>query len=61
MTLQDLGNVGEFFASIGVIVTLIYLAVKRFFNTRVYGWNPMPRRIEVPRRERLLLTLPTAS
>ena len=29
----------------------------KFFNTWVYGRNPMPRRIEVPRREILFLTL----
>lgn len=33
MSLQDLGNVGEFVASLGVIVSLIYLAVQMRGNT----------------------------
>jgi hypothetical protein len=28
MTLQDLGNIGEFVAAIGVVVSLIYLAIQ---------------------------------
>jgi hypothetical protein len=28
MTLQDLGNIGEFVAAIGVVVSLVYLAVQ---------------------------------
>ena len=34
MTLQDLGNIGEFAGAIGVIVTLIYLAAQIRQNTR---------------------------
>jgi hypothetical protein len=34
MSLQDLGNIGEFVAAIGVIVSLIYLAVQIRQNTR---------------------------
>ena len=34
MTLQDLGNIGEFIAAIGVIASLIYLAVQIRQNTR---------------------------
>ena len=34
MTLEDLGNIGEFVAAIGVIVTLLYLAVQIRQNTR---------------------------
>lgn len=34
MTLQDLGNIGEFLGSIGVIVTLIYLAIQIRQNTK---------------------------
>ena len=33
MTLQDLGNIGEFVAAIGVIASLIYLAVQIRQNT----------------------------
>ena len=33
MTLEDLGNIGEFIASIGVIVSLIYLATQIRQNT----------------------------
>ena len=34
MTLQDLGNIGEFVGAIGVIATLAYLAVQVRQNTR---------------------------
>jgi hypothetical protein len=34
MTLEDLGNVGDFLGGIGVIVTLIYLAIQIHSNTR---------------------------
>lgn len=33
MTIQDLGAIGEFIGSIGVILTLIYLAVQIRQNT----------------------------
>ena len=35
MTIQDLGAIGEFIGSIGVVVTLIYLAVQIRQNTRM--------------------------
>ncbi len=34
MTLQDLGNIGEFLAAVGVIVSLVYLAMQIRQNTR---------------------------
>ena len=34
MTLEDLGNIGEFVAAIGVIVSLLYVAVQLRQNTR---------------------------
>ena len=34
MTLQDLGNIGEFLGAVGVIVSLVYLAVQIRQNTR---------------------------
>ncbi len=34
MTLEDLGNIGEFVGAIGVVVTLIYLAVQIRQNTK---------------------------
>jgi hypothetical protein len=34
MTIQDLGNIGEFIASIGVVVSLIYLALQTRDNTK---------------------------
>jgi hypothetical protein len=34
MTLQDLGNIGEFLGSIGVIASLVYLAIGIRQNTR---------------------------
>ena len=34
MTTQDLGSIGEFVASIGVVVSLIYLAIQTRSNTR---------------------------
>ena len=34
MTLEDLGNIGEFIAAIGVIVSLVYLATQIRQNTR---------------------------
>ena len=33
MSLEDLGNIGEFVAAIGVIISLIYLAVQIRQNT----------------------------
>jgi hypothetical protein len=35
MSLEDLGNIGEFVAAVAVIVSLIYLAVRIRQNTRV--------------------------
>ena len=34
MTLDDLGNIGEFVGAVGVVVSLIYLAVQIRRNTR---------------------------
>jgi hypothetical protein len=34
MTLEDLGNIGEFVAAVGVILSLVYLAVQIRQNTR---------------------------
>ena len=34
MTLEDLGNIGEFVAAIAVVISLIYLAVQIRQNTR---------------------------
>jgi len=34
MTLEDLGNIGEFIAAIGVIISLVYLATQIRQNTR---------------------------
>ena len=34
MTLQDLGNVGEFIAAIATLITLVYLAIQIRQNTR---------------------------
>ena len=34
MTIQDLGAIGELIASVGVVVSLIYLAVQVRQNTR---------------------------
>ena len=34
MTLQDLGNIGEFVGAIGVIASLVYLAIQIRQNTR---------------------------
>jgi hypothetical protein len=34
MTLEDLGNIGEFVAAIGVIVSLVYLATQIRQNTK---------------------------
>ena len=39
MTLEDLGNLGEFLGAIGVIVTLVYLAVQVLQNTRMVRAN----------------------
>ncbi len=33
MTLQDLGNIGEFLGAVGVIVSLVYLAIQIRHNT----------------------------
>ena len=33
MTLEDLGNLGEFIASVGVLITLVYLAIQIRQNT----------------------------
>ncbi len=35
MNFEYLGNLGEFFASLGVMITLVYLAVQTRSNTRV--------------------------
>ena len=37
MTIQDLGSIGEFVASIGVIVSLVYLAVQIRQNSKQLG------------------------
>jgi len=34
MSLEDLGNIGEFVAAVSVVVSLIYLAVQIRQNTR---------------------------
>jgi len=34
MTLEDLGNIGEFVGAIGVVASLIYLALQTRQNTR---------------------------
>ena len=34
MTLEDLGNLGEFVGAIGVVVSLVYLALQIRQNTR---------------------------
>ncbi len=34
MTVEDLGNIGEFIASIGVVISLIYLALQTRDNTK---------------------------
>jgi hypothetical protein len=34
MSLQDLGNLGEFIGALGVVVSLIYVAVQIRHNTR---------------------------
>lgn len=34
MTLQDLGSIGEFLGAVGIIVTLVYLAIQIRQNTR---------------------------
>ena len=34
MSLEDLGNLGEFLAAVGVLVTLVYLAIQIRQNTR---------------------------
>ncbi len=39
MTLQDLGNIGEFVGAIGVIASLVYLAVQIRQNTRAVRSN----------------------
>lgn len=39
MTLQDLGNLGEFIAAIGVIASLIYLALQIRQNSRLISQN----------------------
>jgi hypothetical protein len=45
---------------VGVLLTSRRSSIKSF-NTWICGKTPMPHRIEVPRRKRLLLTPPTAS
>ncbi len=42
LTIQDLGALGEFFGSIAVLVTLIYLALQTRQNTAA-GLSSMPR------------------
>ncbi len=39
MTLQDLGNIGEFVGAIGVIVSLVYLATQIRQNTKAVRSN----------------------
>jgi hypothetical protein len=39
MTLENLGNLGEFLGAVGVIVTLVYLAVPIRENTRMMRAN----------------------
>ena len=39
MTLEDLGNLGEFLGAIGVIASLVYLAVQIRQNTRAVNSN----------------------
>lgn len=44
MTLEDLGNIGEFVGAIGVIVTMIYLAYQIRQNTRQLEQNALNAR-----------------
>ncbi len=39
MTLQDLGNIGEFVGAVGVVVSLVYLAVQIRQNTKATRAN----------------------
>ena len=39
MTLEDLGNIGEFIAAVGVVVSLVYLAIQVRQNTAHLGQN----------------------
>ncbi len=39
MTLEDLGNIGEFAASIGVLISLVYLALQIRANSRMVQEN----------------------
>jgi len=39
MTLEDLGNIGDFLGAIGVIVTLVYLAIQIRQNSRMIKDN----------------------
>ena len=39
MSLEDLGNIGEFVAAVAVVVSLIYLAVQIRQNTRQVDVN----------------------
>ena len=45
MSLQDLGNIGEFVAAVGVVVSLVYLAVQIRQNTRQINENTESLRI----------------
>jgi hypothetical protein len=40
VSIQDLGAIGEFVGSIGVIVTLVYLAIQIRANTRAIKASP---------------------
>ena len=45
MSLQDLGNIGEFVAAVAVLVTLVYLALQIRQNTRQIGQNTQSLRL----------------
>ena len=58
MTLQDLGNLGEFVGSIGVVATLIYLAVQIRQNTTSLRINGLLASRELSHSVASLLTQP---
>jgi hypothetical protein len=39
MSLEQLGNIGEFVAAIAVVVSIFYLAVQMRQNTASVGWD----------------------
>jgi hypothetical protein len=45
MSLEDLGNLGEFIAAVAVVVTLVYLAIQIRQNTRQIGDNTRALRL----------------